>query len=63
LSTGAIYIRVLDVPTGKNSEDSNLTSVEVMQWVLLYLSIGHDIENISHSATKMCRSTIVHIPL
>jgi hypothetical protein len=24
-----------------------------MQWVLLYLSIGHDIENISHSAAKM----------
>jgi hypothetical protein len=29
-------------PTGKNPEDSNLASVEAMQWVLLYLSIGHD---------------------
>jgi hypothetical protein len=30
------------VPTAKNPEDSNLASVETMQWVLLYLSIGHD---------------------
>jgi hypothetical protein len=31
-------------------EDSNLSSVEAMQWVLLCLSIGHDVtENISHS--------------
>jgi hypothetical protein len=48
--------------TGINPEDSNLASVEVMQWVLLYLSIGHDIENISHSSAKTCRSTIVHVP-
>jgi hypothetical protein len=35
-----------------------------MQWVLLYLSIGHDsvIVNISHSTAKMCRSTIMHVP-
>jgi hypothetical protein len=53
----------LGVPTGKIPEDSNLASVEAMQWVhLLYLSIGHAIENISHSATKMCRSTIMHVP-
>jgi hypothetical protein len=32
----------LGVPTGKNPEDSNLASVEAMQWVLLYLSIAHD---------------------
>jgi hypothetical protein len=32
----------LGVPTGKNPDDSNLASVEAMQWVLLYLSIGHD---------------------
>jgi hypothetical protein len=32
----------LGVPTGTNPEDSNPSSVEVMQWVLLYLSIGHD---------------------
>jgi hypothetical protein len=32
----------LGVPTGKNTEDSNPVSVEAMQWVLLYLSIGHD---------------------
>jgi hypothetical protein len=31
----------LGVPTGKNPEDSNLASVEAMQWVILYLSIGH----------------------
>jgi hypothetical protein len=53
LSTGAAYTRALGVPTGKNPEDSNVASVEAMQWVLLYLSIGHDIENISHSAAKM----------
>jgi hypothetical protein len=52
----------LGVPTGKDPEDSNLASVEAMQWVLLYLSIGHDIENISHSSAKMCRSTIMHVP-
>jgi hypothetical protein len=34
--------RVLCVPTGKNPEDSNPASVEAMQWVLLYLSIGRD---------------------
>jgi hypothetical protein len=50
----------LGVRTGKNREDSNLVSVEAMQWVLLYLSIGHDIENISHSTAKMYRSTIMH---
>jgi hypothetical protein len=33
---------VLVVPTGKNPEDSNLASMEGMQWVLLCLSIGHD---------------------
>jgi hypothetical protein len=32
--------RFLDIPTGKNPEDSNLASAETMQWVLLYLSIG-----------------------
>jgi hypothetical protein len=37
-------------------------SVEAVQWVLLYLSTGHDIENISHSAAKVCRSTIMHVP-
>jgi hypothetical protein len=42
LSTGAAYTRVFGVPTGKNPEDSNLASVEAMQWVLLYLSIGRD---------------------
>jgi hypothetical protein len=51
----------LGVPTGKNPEDSNPAIVEAMQWVLLSLTIGHDIENISHSAAKMCRSTIMHV--
>jgi hypothetical protein len=32
----------LGVPTGKNPEDSNLATVEAIQWVLLYLSISHD---------------------
>jgi hypothetical protein len=33
----------LGVPTGKYPEDSNLAwSVEAMQWVLLYLSTGHE---------------------
>jgi hypothetical protein len=53
LSTGAAYTRSLGVPTGKNPGDSNLASVEAMQWVLLFLSIGRDIENISHSTAKM----------
>jgi hypothetical protein len=34
--------RGLGVPTGKNPEDSSQVSVEVMQWVLLYVPIGHD---------------------
>jgi hypothetical protein len=35
---------ILGVPTGTNLEDSNLASVEAMQWVLLYvyLSILND---------------------
>jgi hypothetical protein len=32
----------LGVPTGKNPDKSNLAGVEGMQWVLSYLSIGHD---------------------
>jgi hypothetical protein len=36
-----IHKRFLDIPTGKNPEDSNLNSVETMQWILLYLSICH----------------------
>jgi hypothetical protein len=32
----------IGVPVGKNPEDSNLATVEAMQWVLLYLSIRHD---------------------
>jgi hypothetical protein len=51
----------LGVPTGKNPGDSNVASVEAMQWALLYLSIGHDIGNISYSAAKICRSTIMHV--
>jgi hypothetical protein len=31
----------LGFPTAKNAENSNLMSVEAMQWDLLYLSIGH----------------------
>jgi hypothetical protein len=32
----------LGVPTGRSLEDSNQASVEAMQWVLRFLSIGHD---------------------
>jgi hypothetical protein len=53
---------LLSAPTGKNPEDSNVASVEAIKWVLLRLSIDHDIENISHSAAKMCRSTMMHVP-
>jgi hypothetical protein len=42
LSTGGAHTKVSGISTGKNPEDSNLTSVETMQWVLLYLSIGDD---------------------
>jgi hypothetical protein len=64
LSTGAAYTEVLGVPTGKNPEDSNLASVEAMQWFLLYFPsvMTGVIENISHSTAKMCRSTIMHVP-
>jgi hypothetical protein len=53
VSTGTAYTKVLGVPTGKNPDDSSLVSVEAMQRVLLYLSIGRNIENISQSAAKM----------
>jgi hypothetical protein len=33
---------ILGVPTGKNPEDSNQVSMEAMQWVHLYLSVGDD---------------------
>jgi hypothetical protein len=32
----------LGVPTRKRPKDCNLTSVEAMQWGLLYLSLGYD---------------------
>jgi hypothetical protein len=42
------------VSTGKNPEDSNLASVEAMQWVLFYLSTDRGVtENISHNTAKM----------
>jgi hypothetical protein len=63
LSTGAAYTWGFGVPTDKNQEDSNLASVEAMQWVLsTYPSILIRVtENISHSTAKMCRSTIMHV--
>jgi hypothetical protein len=42
LSTGAAYTEDFRFPKGKNQEDSILASVEAMQWVLLYHSIGRD---------------------
>jgi hypothetical protein len=61
LSTGAAYTRVLSVLTGKNPEDSSQVNVEATQWVLLYLSIGHDgcYKNISRITARICRSTIM----
>jgi hypothetical protein len=40
--TGAAYTRDFRCHHRKNPEDSNLASVEAMQWALLYLPIGHD---------------------
>jgi hypothetical protein len=36
------YKGFLGVSSGTGPEDSNLVSVEAMQWVLRYLSGGHD---------------------
>jgi hypothetical protein len=50
--------------TSKNPEGTNVVSVETMQWVRLYLSIGHMIrvtENISHSTAETCRSPLMHV--
>jgi hypothetical protein len=33
MSTGVAYTRDLGVTTGKNPEDSNLASVEAIQWI------------------------------
>jgi hypothetical protein len=44
--------QVSGVPAGSSPEDWNLAGVETMQWVLLYLSIGHVIENISHKTPR-----------
>jgi hypothetical protein len=54
----------LSAPTGKNPEDSNLASVEAMQWASsTYPSVMVGvIENISHSNAKMCRGTTMHVP-
>jgi hypothetical protein len=41
VNRSCIHRGFLGVPTGKNPEDSNPESVEAMQWVLVYLSIGH----------------------
>jgi hypothetical protein len=42
LSTGAAYTKIFRCPTGKNPEDPNLASMQSMQWILLYLGIGHN---------------------
>jgi hypothetical protein len=42
MSTGAAYTRGLGVPTDKDPKDSSLVTVGAMQWVLLYIFIGHD---------------------
>jgi hypothetical protein len=41
MSIRAAYITVFRCPHRKNPEGSNLASMEALQWVLLYLSIGH----------------------
>jgi hypothetical protein len=40
----------LGFSTSKNAENSNLARVEAMQWILLYLSIGHDGRYCEHLA-------------
>jgi hypothetical protein len=54
----------IGVSTGTNPEDLNLESVEVIQWASsTYPSVLIGvIENISHSAAKICRSIIMHVP-
>jgi hypothetical protein len=50
------------VPTGQNPEDSNLAwSVEAMQWVLLYLSVGHDRCYWEHLAQHGAPSCMYHV--
>jgi hypothetical protein len=64
LSFNRSYIpkRFFSVPTGKNSENSNLGSVEACSGpfsTCLSVMIGVA-EIISRSAAKMCRSTVMH---
>jgi hypothetical protein len=42
INKSSLYKRDLSGPTSKNPEDLNLASVQAMQLVLFYLSIGHD---------------------
>jgi hypothetical protein len=42
------------VPTGEYPEDCNLAGVEVLQWVLLYISIAHDTVAIIDRARLTC---------
>jgi hypothetical protein len=42
VNRGCIHKRFLDVPTGNKSNGVKMECVDTMQWVLLYVSIGHD---------------------
>jgi hypothetical protein len=42
VNRSCIHKGFLCVHTDKNPEDSNVASLEAMQWVLLCLSVGHD---------------------
>jgi hypothetical protein len=68
LQTGDMYTRAMDVPT---VTDSNLTSTEAMQWLLLCLFISHDRcywEHLTqpedyHAYSTLCSDSVVHFPV
>jgi hypothetical protein len=64
LSSEAACHKVLGAPTGKSPKDSNLASLEAVQWVLLYLSVSLTgvIDNMSHSTAETCLRIVMNIP-
>jgi hypothetical protein len=62
LSTGAAHTRGCRCLKGKKPEDSNLASLEAMQFFsYVYPSVTKGVtENVSHSTVTMCRCTIKH---
>jgi hypothetical protein len=57
VNKGCTHTQILGVSKGKNAKDSDLTSLEAMQGVLLYLSyltsMRGVIENTSHSTATL----------